>query len=524
MRAPIGYKIRNQRNLLNISQTQLAKKIGISPSYLNLIEASKRDVGGILLQKIAKALNIELDKLTGEGEQRLISDIKEIFADPLQKGIELKDGEEREFVAQFPKIAAALVRIYRAYIDANRNIEAYANRLKADPLFSQLLHQVLSQITAIKSSAEILEKITDLSEKEQEKFLNSIAHNSSNLGEVAKNLIGHFDQTTKIRRSVTPTRELDDLIIEEENYFPSLEDLASSLRSEIENYGNFSENSLASALKNKYYVDISISSMTEKNGAEISAQFRFDEKYNILKFQPSTRSATRQFQMASLYAKLSASEIIESLANDKRLTSHEAKNLALSFFTSYIAGAMVFPYEDFLQDARSSKYDIDFLAQKYNASFEQVAHRLVTLRKPGAKGIEFGFLRSDPAGRLTKHFPLSGLLLPNSGHACPLWAIYKAFRSTPLIERQIVRFADNSRFLFIAKSVAKRIANYKEQQILSSIMLACDISSAKQTIYSSGLNLDDYDSDILVGPSCLLCVRSSCAYRQEEALLPNEEL
>jgi len=49
----------------------------------------------------------------------------------------------------------------------------------------------------------------------------------------------------------------------------------------------------------------------ERDSAEISTQFRFDEKYNILKFQPSTRSATRQFQMAFLYAKLSAPEVID---------------------------------------------------------------------------------------------------------------------------------------------------------------------------------------------------------------------
>ncbi len=527
MRAPIGFRIRNQRKNLNISQAQMARNIGISPSYLNLIEASKRDVGGVLLQKIAKELNLELEQLTGESEQRTISNIKEILADPLMKRAEIGQEEIREFVAQSPKFATLLVRLYRAYIDANNNIEAYANRLKSDPLFSQLLHQVLSQITAIRSSSQILQDFSDLNENERNQFLNSIATNSVTLGEVARNLIGHFDQTTQIRRLVTPTQELDDLIIEEKNYFPALEDEAARLRAQIlkiNKQEKINEEGLIIALEKKFGVKTKNNWMPDPNSNEIREQYIFDEKNNIMKFQGSTRLATRQFQLAKLYARLSAPDLLKALANDERLTSLEARNLALSSFASYVAGAIIFPYDLFLSDAKQSQYDIDYLGQKYSASFEQVAHRLVTLRKKHSEGIEFGFLRSDPAGRLTKHFPLAGLLLPNSGHACPLWAIYRAFQFTSQTVRQIVRFADGSRFLFIAKTVSKRIASFKEQRLFSSVMLACDISYAKQTIYARGLNLDDENSDVLVGPSCLLCVRNSCAHRQEEALYPSGEL
>ena len=524
MRAPIGFRIRNQRKLLDISQAQMARNIGISPSYLNLIEASKRDVGGILLQKIAKELNLELDKLTGESEQRIISDIKDIFADPIMRGVELSQEEMREFVTRFPKMASSLVHIYRSFIDANANIEAYANRLKTDPLFSQLLHQVLSQITAIRSSSEILENVADITHLEREKFLKSISRDSNRLGDVAKNLIGHFDQTTKIHRFVTPIRELDDLIIAENNYFALLEDVANSLRLEIEQKGEFNEANLSACLQEKFAVKIENAWLANKNSSESAEQFLFDEKTKTLKFQGSTSLATRQFQLAKLFAKLSSSEQLNALANDDRLTSFEAKNLAFSSFASYIAGAMVLPYRQILDDAKKSQYDIDYLGQKYSASFEQIAHRLVTLRKKGDEGIEFGFLRSDPAGRLTKHFPLAGLLLPNTGHACPLWAIYRAFQSGSHTVRQIVRFADGSRFLFIAKTVSKRLTSFRDQQFSSSVMLACDISYAKQTVYSRGLDLDDENSDVLVGPSCRLCVLNSCAHRQEEALYPTEEI
>src|SRR5690606_2968148 len=100
---------------------------------------------------------------------------------------------------------------------------------------------------------------------------------------------------------------------------------------------------------------------------------------------------------------------------------------------SYLAGAMVMPYARILEDAERQHYDIDILGHQYTASFEQVAHRFVTLRRRGEEGVPFGFLRADPAGRLTKHFPLPGLLLPGSGHGCPLWPIYEAIRTDRIV-------------------------------------------------------------------------------------------
>ena len=72
MRAPIGLRISTRRKALGVSQAALARAVGVSPSYLNLIEANKRQVGGALLQRIAAELGIERDELTGEAEHRLM--------------------------------------------------------------------------------------------------------------------------------------------------------------------------------------------------------------------------------------------------------------------------------------------------------------------------------------------------------------------------------------------------------------------------------------------------------------------
>lgn len=518
MRAPIGLKIRNRRKTLGFSQSRMAQNIGISASYLNLIEGNKRDVGGVLLQKIAAELGLELDVLTGEAEQRVMQELEEAFVDPLFHSLEFPSDDARNLVAQFPKVAHGLSRLYRAYSDANINLEIQGNRLRSDPLFSELLHQMLSQITIVRSSSEILEDESGLSEDESRRFLGAIGNQARAMTDVAQTLITHFDQSSQQRRATSPARELDDLIINERNYFPVLEDTADQLRRDLGLGKVFDEAALTTALERQFSVRVTHGKRAEELGKPFAGQYQFDVDHRVMRFQGSTTVATRKFQLARLYMELAAPDVINGHINDPRLTSPAARLLAYRSMGSYMAGALTLPYSQFLEDAEASAYDIDFLSQAYSASFEQVAHRLVTLRREGEDGIPFGFLRSDPAGRLTKHFPLPGLLLPNSGHACPLWAIYEAFRMPGHVVRQVARFVDGSRYLFIAKTVSKRLATFKDQPFHSSVMLACDVLHADRTIYGAGLNLENGALDVPVGPACRLCVRRYCAHRQEGAM------
>lgn len=518
MRAPIGFRISNRRKSLKISQASLARSLGISASYLNLIENNKRDIGGALLNRVAAQLDINIEELAGRTEQKLLQDLEEAFADPMVESLPFRPDERRELVAQYPASAAALARLHRAYADAVSNADAYADRLRSDPLLSQLLHQILSGVTAIRSSAEILEDVADLDDAERQRFLAAIGRETRALSDVARNLIGQFDTSSQIRRSVSPAREIDDLLIERENHFPALEDAADALRREIDQAGPFGMATLTELLDQKFGVLVRIGGPPDD--PDFPGQYRFDPIRRQMWFQGATTLATRQFQLARLYGELAAGEVIAATLENAVLSTPTSRRLASRAVGSYLAGAMVFPYARVLADADAAAYDIDHLRQVYNASFEQVAHRLVTLRRPGEEGIPFGFLRSDPAGRLTKHFPLPGLLLPNSGHACPLWAIYGAFRTPDVPLRQVVRFSDGSRYLFLARTVQRRTASFREQTAASSVMLACDVLHADRTIYASGLDLADLSADIPVGPSCRLCTRRDCASRQEEALSP----
>src|SRR5690606_37130370 len=134
IRTPIGAWIRRKRTAAGLSQVALAQALGISPSYLNLIENNKRAIGGALLLRIGERLGIDLERLSGHNDARIISAIGELMADPVMGGVEMEAGSIPDLVARFPEAGAALARLYHAYADANAEIEVLRHRLQSDPL------------------------------------------------------------------------------------------------------------------------------------------------------------------------------------------------------------------------------------------------------------------------------------------------------------------------------------------------------------------------------------------------------
>src|SRR5690606_42091706 len=76
-----------------------------------------------------------------------------------------------------------------------------------------------------------------------------------------------------------------------------------------------------------------------------------------------------------------------ALMQATQLSSDAARHRARRVLSSYLAAAVLMPYGPFLEAAQKSRYDIDYLAQRFGASFEQICHRLVALHRPGAAGI-----------------------------------------------------------------------------------------------------------------------------------------
>ena len=202
-----------------------------------------------------------------------------------------------------------------------------------------------------------------------------------------------------------------------------------------------------------------------------------------------------------------------------RLTSAAARRRAQRALSSYLAAAVLMPYDAFLDAAERSRYDLDSLGRRFGTSYEQVCHRVVTLRRPGAEGIPFGLMRADPAGFVTKRFPLPHLLLPRHGTACPMWAVYEAFQNPGAIVRQLAAFPTGDRYLFLARAIEKPRPAFTMPRRLVSVMLACHALHADRTVYADGLDLSSSAPAVPVGPNCRLCVRRDCVYREEDPII-----
>ena len=93
MAAPlIGRAVRRLRGEQGLSQQALAGRLGISASYLNLIEHEQRPVTASLLIKLAETLKVDLAALSGSQERQLEAGLREVFSDPLlDQPVDAKD-------------------------------------------------------------------------------------------------------------------------------------------------------------------------------------------------------------------------------------------------------------------------------------------------------------------------------------------------------------------------------------------------------------------------------------------------
>ncbi len=107
----IGPKIKAFRRQLGLQANKFAEQLNISPSYLNLIESSKRKIDGDLLIKISKELRVDLSDLTSKSDINLENDISNLLDDQLFDDLDILGPEVKDLVNTNPKIAKALIKL-----------------------------------------------------------------------------------------------------------------------------------------------------------------------------------------------------------------------------------------------------------------------------------------------------------------------------------------------------------------------------------------------------------------------------
>jgi predicted transcriptional regulator len=228
-----------------------------------------------------------------------------------------------------------------------------------------------------------------------------------------------------------PVAEARAFLTARRNCFPTLDDSASEVARSLPNF-----DAMKQYIADEYGLDVRLADDGLLRGGTRWHDYHRRRVLIAERLDP----AGRRFQAALQIAIMSQDKAIDALASEGRFASDDSAQLVRRALQSYWAAAVLMPYGAFCKAAEELRYDVEALAARYAVSFEQAAHRLTTLQRPGEEGVPFFFLRVDRAGNVSKRLDGAGFPLARHGGACPLWNIHEAFASPGIVDAGLSSF------------------------------------------------------------------------------------
>jgi predicted transcriptional regulator/transcriptional regulator with XRE-family HTH domain len=444
-----GKRIRALRRRDGLSQAALAERLGISPSYLNLLENDRRPLTTDLLLRLAQCFTLDLRTFAGDDRAQLTADLVELFGDPVFEEHPLTRAELAEFAAASPDVARAVVCLHHALVQTRASAESLGARL--------LDHQDLAGVDRVRLSSE----------------------------------------------------QVSELIERHANHFPELEAEGEALWREAALEPEDLFRGLVRYLDERHGVRVRNLTVAQMQGAVR----RYDPQRRELALSEVLRRGSRNFQLAIQIGLLRCSALLDRLAADPLLTSDESRAVCRMALASYFAGAVLMPYAEFLRAAEELRYDVELLGHRFRVGFEQACHRLTTLRRPGAEGVSFYMVRVDQAGNISKKFSAAGIRFPRFSGLCPLWNVHGAFLQPGRVRVQISRLPDGTTVFAVARTVQRHAGGYHAPQVLYAVGIGCDVASAHRLVYADGVDVTNAAAAVPIGVTCRLCERTHCQAR-----------
>ncbi len=214
----IGHKIKGKRKKLGITQSDLSKRLSISPTYLNLMESGKRKIDLDFLLKISNELNLDVSDISKKIDTNLYQNLMDLLGDNLFENLDITNFDVKELINTNPAIAKALVKLGDNYKKKNQ---------------------------------DIVNKVENISGK----FIDS-------------------------RKNSFPGEVVSDFIQENENYFPELEDFATQVFHKIQTNNRAGYSSICEYLTNNH--NINVKDVVPDENKPFTKQFYPDKKSFIL--------------------------------------------------------------------------------------------------------------------------------------------------------------------------------------------------------------------------------------------------
>ncbi len=239
---------------------------------------------------------------------------------------------------------------------------------------------------------------------------------------------------------------------------------------------------------------------------------RFDPHRRRLLLAETLGPASRAFAVAYQLALTEHSATLNTMVAAAAPPDEAAVRLLKVSLTNTLAAAILMPYGAFHRLAEDSGYDLARLQARFGVSFEQAAHRMTTLSRPGARGVPFFLIRVDQAGNVSKRFAADGFPFARFGGACPRWNLHAAFRTPGRVVTQIVETPDGGRWFTLCRTVDRQGRGTAGDGQDLALGLGCELRHAERLVYARGLDLAAPEVTP-IGPACRLCERHPCAER-----------
>lgn len=453
--AAMGQRLRELRLRRGLQQSEVARRLKISPAYLSLIEKGKRVVQLPLLFQALELYDVAVEDFMGSlGERRVDDGLAKLLDEPLLRSLNLSE-EDLASISAEPRMVATITALFNLYKNTR----------------SQLDHVMAS-----------------IAQRERQADEDSV----------------RFDYS--------PYDEVTDFLEQNDNWFEALEERAQQFRRD----GAFGRRVTSDDLERGLLEQVAVRVHRIPEPADSSVIRTWNAEERLLTVSNDLFEQRLKFQLAHTIALGLFDEeklhmpILEGYSGQHA----ETRKLIKIHLANYFAGALLLPYPEFYREVMSTRYDVELLAQLFESSYETVAHRMCNLSDPRRRGVPMHFLRVDVAGNISKRYAGDGIRFPHQGGSCPKMAVHLAFLTPSVIAKQYSAFPDGSTYLCFAKIVSEPLQGSLVKGTTYSIGLGTHADNAKYFAYADDIPFADPKKMVVpVGTTCRFCERTDCNMR-----------
>lgn len=127
MKTFIGPKLRRLRGDSAQTQAQMAKALGISTSYVNLLEKNERSVSVPVLLRLLEVYGVDWRDLVEDDDTAKLADLRGVLQDPLFEAGRPDLTQLRGALMHSPDLAACFLKLHQAYLAATDQLMSMAS-------------------------------------------------------------------------------------------------------------------------------------------------------------------------------------------------------------------------------------------------------------------------------------------------------------------------------------------------------------------------------------------------------------